>query len=170
MWSQCLFEDFPLISCLPSAAPVKKTSSTWRILRRIWVELGYRGLFAGESSGCCLWGVRGAGGGLVLTLSVWMLLFRSLAPGAQGGPLLRRHHRHLWVWKGLLPEDQHGVTVSVGWWAGLTLRTGHVPTGLCGWTWIGSTPTRGPPLKAQISPLLFRVSSLSLSLSYSSSL
>lgn len=31
----------------PLLAPVKKTSSTWKILREIWAELGYRGLFAG---------------------------------------------------------------------------------------------------------------------------
>lgn len=54
MWFRCFFEDFLFTCCLPSAAPVKKTSSTWKILREIWAELGYRGLFAGNLTGCCL--------------------------------------------------------------------------------------------------------------------
>ena len=35
-------------------ASVKKTASTWHMMKEIWAELGYRGLFAGKYSFCLM--------------------------------------------------------------------------------------------------------------------
>lgn len=40
---------FNVAACFRSAVSLKRTSSTWQILKEIWVELGYRGLFTGRA-------------------------------------------------------------------------------------------------------------------------
>lgn len=90
--------------CFPPAASLKRASSTWRIMKEIWAELGYRGLFAGRLT------FRGS------LLAPWLtagFLLRLHAQSDQSGPGLRHHDQHLRVWKVFLPEEEPGGSVCV---------------------------------------------------------
>lgn len=79
----------------------ERTRSTWRIMKEICAELGYRGLFAGAHSFCPVFSKNTV---LSLSRSDSICVFlRFHAKGDQSRSSLRHHDKHIWVWKGLLP-------------------------------------------------------------------
>lgn len=97
---------FHVAAYFGSAGSVKRTSSTWQILKEIWAELGYRGLFTGGAD-ARLQPLRRC-----LPAHRCEFLLRVPAQSVQSGPGLRHHDQHLRVWEVLLPGEEPGQRES----------------------------------------------------------
>lgn len=87
---------------------VRKTSSTLNILKEIWTELGYKGLFAGTHTFCPFNYEYFISLNTLTLINSYPLRFH--AQSDQSGPSLCCYDKQLWVWKSFFSEGKPGST------------------------------------------------------------